>query len=63
VSRSYVCDAPDCGLVLEQPPIEVTYEIERDDDDEAEFTEVHFCGFTCLAAWSTGVALDFPVPS
>ena len=61
VSRSFVCDAPDCGLVIEGSPMELTYEIADDvDDDDPSYTEAHFCSWTCLAAWATGVALDFP---
>ena len=41
--------------------MELTYEIADDvDDDDPSYTEAHFCSWTCLAAWATGVALDFP---
>ncbi len=61
MSRAYTCDAPDCGEVVDTSPIEVTYAIADDpDDDDPCFTEAHFCSWTCLSAWATGVALDFP---
>ncbi len=58
MSRSFVCDAPDCGLVIEGSPMELTYEMDDVDEEEPCYTEAHFCCFTCLAAWSTGMALD-----
>jgi hypothetical protein len=65
MSRAYTCDAPDCGEIIEGSPVEVTYQIadDPDDDDDPCYTEAHFCSFVCLAAFATGVALDFPTES
>ena len=61
MSRSYVCDGPDCGLVMDGPAISVQFcAIEDEDDDEPMDCETHFCGFVCLSAWATSVALDYP---
>ena len=61
MSRAYTCDAADCGEVIGDSPIEVTYTIADDvDDDDPCFTEAHFCSWVCLSGWATAVALDFP---
>ena len=59
MSRSYVCDGPDCGIVMDPVPVSVDYLIEDEDGDEL-MQEVHFCSWMCVAAWSTAVCLDYP---
>ena len=60
MSRSYICDGPDCGIVMDDPAIAVQYTAVEDvDDDEPSDEEVHLCSWVCLSAWSTAVALDY----
>jgi hypothetical protein len=46
---------------MDGPAISVQFcAIEDEDDDEPMDCESHFCGFVCLSAWATSVALDYP---
>lgn len=61
MSRTYVCDGPDCGACMDGPVIAVQYTaVEDEHDDDPTDEEVHFCGWVCLSAWATSVALDYP---
>jgi len=62
VSRTYVCDGPDCGLTMpDGPAISVQFcAIEDEDDDEPMHCECHYCGWVCLSASATANALDYP---